>query len=146
MEKGEFSDIRHYLGKTQIQMARLLGVSLKAIQSFEQGFRKVPVHIERQLLFLLAHSESPNKKKSNCWKIRNCPFKKRENCPAWEYKLGHLCWFINGTICDGEALENWQEKMELCRHCEVFLSIFPEELKQALKKNPSKKNRRTVTV
>ena len=123
MEKGEFSDIRHLLGKTQVQMARLLGVSLKAIQSFEQGFRKVPVHIERQLLFLLSHSKSP-KRKSSCWKVKNCPVKKRENCPAWEYRLGHLCWFINGTICDGSIHENWNEKMKICRSCEVFTNMF----------------------
>ncbi|MFH1488783.1 MAG: hypothetical protein ABII06_07765 [Pseudomonadota bacterium] len=42
MTKKEFSIIRGHLGKTQAQMAHLLGVSLKAIQSFEQGFRKVP--------------------------------------------------------------------------------------------------------
>jgi DNA-binding XRE family transcriptional regulator len=132
MEKSEFSDIRRHLGKTQIQMARLLGVSLKAIQSFEQGYRKVPMHVERQLLFLLAHSGSPYKNNTPCWKIKNCPLTKRQNCPAWEYKLGHICWFINGTICDGEAKENWQEKMELCRNCEIFLSMLPEELRSPL--------------
>ena len=129
MDKSEFSDMRRYLGKTQIQMARLLGVSLKAIQSFEQGYRKVPVHIERQLLFLLAHSGSSNQKNTPCWKVKDCPLKKRENCPAWEYNLGHMCWFINGTICDGEARESWNEKMELCRHCEIFQSMLPEELR-----------------
>ena len=53
MDKKEFSQIRHHLGKTQRQMAQLLGTSPKAIQSFEQGWRNVPVHIERQALFLM---------------------------------------------------------------------------------------------
>jgi DNA-binding XRE family transcriptional regulator len=35
--KKEFSTVRQYLAKTHNQMAQLLGVSLKAIQSFEQG-------------------------------------------------------------------------------------------------------------
>ena len=48
MNKKEFSQIRNQLGKTQMQMAQLLGVSLKAIQSFEQGWREIPVHAERQ--------------------------------------------------------------------------------------------------
>jgi DNA-binding XRE family transcriptional regulator len=53
MDKTEFSQIRHRLGKTQAQIAQLLGVSPKAIQSFEQGWRNIPTHVERQLLFLL---------------------------------------------------------------------------------------------
>jgi hypothetical protein len=36
------------LGKTQKQMARLLGISIRTIQSYEQGLRKIPVHTERQ--------------------------------------------------------------------------------------------------
>ena len=58
MEKKQFSEIRRHLGKTQLQMAQLLGISLKAIQSFEQGWRNIPVHIERQVLFLLASKKS----------------------------------------------------------------------------------------
>ena len=42
--KKESSAARQYLGKTQSQMAQVLGVSLKAIQSFEQGWRNIPVH------------------------------------------------------------------------------------------------------
>jgi len=36
MEKQEFAEIRIHLGKTQKQLAQLLGISLKAITSFEQ--------------------------------------------------------------------------------------------------------------
>jgi DNA-binding XRE family transcriptional regulator len=39
MESNEFSGIRKYLGKTQSELAGLLCVSTKAIQSFEQGWR-----------------------------------------------------------------------------------------------------------
>ena len=55
VRNSEFSSIRAYLGKTQKELAQLLGTSLKAIQSFEQGWRRIPVHVERQVLFLLAH-------------------------------------------------------------------------------------------
>ena len=61
MDKKEFSQIRQHLGKTQKQMAQLLGTSPKAIQSFEQGWRSVPVHIERQVLFLTALEYSQKK-------------------------------------------------------------------------------------
>ena len=26
----------------------------------------------------------------------------RATCPAWELKVGYLCWFINGRICQGK--------------------------------------------
>lgn len=123
MDKTEFSKIRRSLGKTQIQMAHLLGVSKKGIESFEQGWRNIPVHVERQMLFLLAKRKGGGKSMP-CWVLRNCPGKRKECCPAWEFHSGDLCWFINGTICDGAVQESWQEKMEECRMCTVFQSIF----------------------
>ena len=116
---------RQYLGKTQTQMGQLLGVSLKAIQSFEQGWRDIPVHVERQVLFLLVQKKSPRKKNRPCWVIRKCPVEIRQNCPAWEFQVGHLCWFINGTICQGQVQERWEKKMKICRQCEVFQTQLP---------------------
>jgi DNA-binding XRE family transcriptional regulator len=125
MEKEEFSTARQYLGKTQSQLAQLLGVSVKAIQSFEQGWRNIPIHIERQVLFLLALTKSPHKKVRPCWVIRRCPAKIRQNCPAWKFQARRLCWFINGTICGGKVQESWQKKMTICRQCKVFRAMLP---------------------
>jgi hypothetical protein len=124
MGKKDFSTARQYLGKTQTQMAQLLGVSLKAIESFEQGWRNIPVHIERQVLFLLVQKKSPREKNRPCWVIRKCPKEMKQNCPAWELQVGNLCWFINGTICQGQVQKNWREKMKLCRKCEVFQTLL----------------------
>ena len=125
MGKKEFSRIRLYLGKTQNQMAQLLGISLKAIQSFEQGWRIIPVHTERQVLFLLGLKKSPRQKNRPCWVIRKCPMETKQNCPAWEFQVGNLCWFINGTICQGRKQESWQKKMTMCRQCKVFQAMVP---------------------
>ena len=124
MGKKEFSKIRLYLGKTQSQMAQLLGTSLKAIQSFEQGWRNIPVHIERQVLFLSIMKNSPREKVKPCWVLQTCPMETRRNCPAWEFQSGHLCWFINGTICYGKVQGSWREKMKLCRQCDLFQTLF----------------------
>jgi len=126
MQNRAFSAIRRQLEKTQSQMAQLLGVSLKAIQSFEQGWRKVPVHTERQALFLLSLKKFPRKKERPCWVVRNCPKETRRHCPAWEFQAGHLCWFINGTNCQGYVQDSWPKKMKLCRQCEVFQTMFSE--------------------
>jgi len=73
MDKREFSQIRSGLEKTQDQLAQLLGISIKAVQSFEQGWRNIPVHTERQLLFLLTLKRSHSKGNGPCWVIRKCP-------------------------------------------------------------------------
>ena len=120
MDNKEFGSLRQKLQKTQRQMAELLGTSLKAVQSFEQGWRKVPVHIERQLLFLISTKRVMAKDSRPCWNIRNCSPENRDVCPAWEFQVGHLCWFVNGTFCQGKAQGSWVKKMRVCRTCEVF--------------------------
>ena len=129
MHKKEFLAIRHNLGKTQVQMAQLLGTSLKAVQSFEQGWRNISVPIERQMLFLLAMKVAQNNRLKPCWEIDSCPMEKRQKCPAWEFQSGDLCWFINGTICHGQVQENWKEKIKKCRECDVLRSVL-ENLEQ----------------
>ena len=125
MESKEFSLIRHYLGKTQSQLARLLCVSLKSIQSFEGGWREVPTHAQRQLLVLLSLKRTLNESTKPCWEIKNCPDEWRDNCAAWEFKAGQLCWFINGTFCLGECQDDWENKIKICRQCEVFQAMIP---------------------
>ncbi len=120
MDSKEFGSLRQQLQKTQKEMAELLGTSLKAVQSFEQGWRNVPVHVERHMLFLLTARKGKPNKSPSCWDMRNCSLETREACPAWEFNLGDLCWFINGTICHGKAQGTWVKKMKLCRSCFVF--------------------------
>ena len=51
MKDKDFCSIRKNMGKTQKQMSEILGVSLKAIQSFEQGWRRIPAQLEDSPLF-----------------------------------------------------------------------------------------------
>ncbi len=127
MESQNFKILRARLGKTQKEMAHLLGISIKAIHSYEQGWRKIPHHVERQLLFLVSRTMGPAGNKPNCWDINQCPENKLESCPAWEFRSGDLCWFINGTKCSGQAHTSWDKKMEECRTCDVFLEFFKDE-------------------
>lgn len=120
MDVKEFSALRKKLRKTQKQMAQLLGTSIKAIHSYEQGWRSIPVHVERQLYFLLSRKAGGQNGCEPCWNVRSCPRERREQCPAWEFSTGDLCWLINGTICEGMVHNSWQEKMKCCRSCEVF--------------------------
>jgi DNA-binding XRE family transcriptional regulator len=128
MESDQFKSIRAKLEKTQKEIAQLLGVSIKAIHSYEQGWRKIPHHVERQLLFLLFKTyHKQGRPLDKCWDILGCPDRVQKTCPAWEFNAGDLCWFINGTKCSGNARSSWNEKMEKCQKCKVFKSIFQTE-------------------
>ena len=121
MDSETFSTIRAKIGKTQKSLAELLGVSLKAVQSYEQGWRSIPIHVERQLYFLLINQRSDDQtKRKDCWTIKKCDRKKE--CPAWEFQAGHMCWFLSGTLCACTANLNWKEKMSVCRNCELLTS------------------------
>ena len=105
-------------------MAELLGTSLKAIHSYEQGWRTVPVHVERQVYFLMSRLAKKRKATKACWVIKKCSQEQKRSCPAWEFSSGDLCWFINGTVCEGTVQKDWKEKMKICRSCEVFSYIL----------------------
>ena len=123
MTREEFSLARKKLGKTQKALAELVGVSLKAVQSYEQGWRAVPLHVERQVYFLLLNKrQSTSIKRKDCWSRKKCDQKK--NCPAWEFQAGHLCWFLNGTQCECTAHKDLKDKMQICRECEVLASLL----------------------
>jgi len=125
MNSREFKRLRKTLGKNQRQMAQLLAVSLKAVHSYEQGWRTVPPAVARQMYFL-ASRLWPAEDRRPCWDVTACPEERKVNCPAWEFRCGDICWFVNGTLCDGTALKTWADKMLICRDCEMFAARFPD--------------------
>ncbi len=118
----DFTNTRKKLGRTQKELARLLGVSLKAIHSYEQGWRPIPAHIERQLYFLLSSKKGIPHNAIPCWERQKCNCK--EQCPAWEFQCGHLCWFICGTLCQCAQATDVKKKLEICRECEILKSLL----------------------
>ena len=133
MDSKEFNYFRKKLNKTQRQMAQLLGTSLKAIHSYEQGWRSVPPSVERQIFFLVSRIAENSKRAKPCWAVKKCSPNQKARCPAREFKAGNLCWFINGTICEGSVQKNWKEKMKICRSCEVFPTYFKVNRRSCLR-------------
>jgi DNA-binding XRE family transcriptional regulator len=123
MNNKEFSSFRKALNKTQKQVAELLGTSIKAVHSYEQGWRKVPAHVERQLIFLISRMRGGFNEQKPCWRINKCPPERKKRCPTWEFNAGKLCWLINGTMCKGVIQKDWREKMDICRSCGVLKSL-----------------------
>jgi hypothetical protein len=120
MDSIEFISFRVLLDKTQEQLAELIGVSVRAVRSYEQGWRTIPAYVERQMIFLVYLLNGSGKVHRPCYIVKKCSKERKINCPTWQYKLGALCWMINGTICEGTPQHNWQEKITICRSCEVL--------------------------
>ena len=124
MQSEEFKTVRRVLGKTQNQLAQILCSSVKTIQSFEQGWRNISAHTEREMLLLLSLKTHQGGTTRVCWNIINCPSEQKDNCIVWELKAGHLCWFVSGTCCQGRVERSWDKKIEICRSCEVYQAMF----------------------
>ncbi len=122
MIKEEFRQVRKKLGKTQKQLSELLGISLKTIHSYEQGWRTIPLHIERQIYFLLIHQQGKKNDLQPCWEQKACTIKK--DCPAWEFNLGEFCWFLCGTL--GSSADDLSQKntLERCKRCEILTALL----------------------
>ncbi len=63
----------------------------------------------------------------NCWEIKECGREKGGcneeelgECIASKKRLGHSCWAIAGTLCDGKASGTYAQKIEYCVFCEVY--------------------------
>lgn len=124
MTPVEFVALRKKLAKTQRGMAVILGMSLKAVHSYEQGWRTIPAHVERQMLFLLSCKTPGWRNGKQCWTIMKCPAEQRAGCPVWEFRAGRMCWMINGTYCRGKVQKDWKSKMRICRECDVMKALF----------------------
>jgi len=121
MKKDTFVHIRKKLNKTQREMANLLGISIKTVESYEQGLRNIPVNVERIVYFLFFKLNMDKfNEKARCWENKKCPSHIRENCVAWVAKEGFFCWFLTGKSCVREKLLS-SKSSENCFECSFFL-------------------------
>ena len=118
MSGEEFAACRRRLERTQQEFAQWLGVSAKAVQAYEQGWRAIPAHAERQVYVLLAGQRKG--RLVPCWRVLECPRERRAKCPAWLVSRGENCWSVTGTLCEGRAAGSWARKVDRCRRCRVF--------------------------
>jgi hypothetical protein len=120
--------VRQELGRSQKEMAELLGVSAKAVQSYEQGWRHMPPHVEQHVLFqAILHRHPDLRKIPRCWSLNKCSTEIRKRCPSAKLKLPGLCWFITGTLCHGKPGGSWAAKRESCLECKVMESLLKSD-------------------
>jgi transcriptional regulator with XRE-family HTH domain len=110
------------MGRTQRQMADLLGVSLKSVESYEQGRRHIPANIQRILYFMLFKANWQRIGRGRpCWIDRKCPDSVRADCLAWITREGLFCWFLTGKLCRS-AKEQSRGAPSSCFECDFFKS------------------------
>lgn len=108
---------------SQKEVAAHLGVSLKAVESYEQGWRPVPANIERLLYFLLFKLNSGALEGLEpCWTARACPPERQKGCSARLSNDGHYCWFLTGKVCSPPWIE--EGGAQACRACTFFLDLL----------------------
>ena len=121
IDLAEIRAIRAVLGKSQREMAQLLGISIRAVQSYEQGWRPVPPTVQRLagvlLMTIRRHGRPAG---APCWKVRDCPPVDRADCFAYEIRAGELCWALTGTRCGEKDHPQWEKKIHHCMDCSVM--------------------------
>ncbi|MFC1529668.1 helix-turn-helix domain-containing protein [Gemmatimonadota bacterium] len=119
--------IRKSLTLSQSELAGLIGVSERTIQSCEQGWRNPGQAVEKSaLLLLMARRHGADLEKYRCWDSINCTDEERANCLVHQSHQGHVCWLLSGNLCRGHHLRTWDDKKEACFECPFFLELLPE--------------------
>jgi hypothetical protein len=119
--KFALASIRKLIGKSQRDMGRLLGISTRSVQSYEQGWRAAPVYVMKLAAFFLALKQrkvTPRRKP--CWMILKCQPLQRDQCLAHQLDAGDLCWLATGNRSCGREHSSWESKLEACRGCPVM--------------------------
>ena len=118
--------VRDQLGKSQSQMARLLGVSTRAVQSYEQGWRKTPSLVaQRAALVLYLSRRNELGEMPPCWEVRGCPPEEQEQCPTHEMGAGDLCWMLPSSRCKSSGAAAPDKQLVECEACPVMQRWLP---------------------
>ena len=121
--------VREELGFSQAELAALLGVSPRTVQSSEQGWRNPSAAVEKSaLLLLLAKRHGAAFSAHRCWETMGCSEEERRECLAFLTHQGHLCWLLSGNVCHGKRLTCWEEKKIACMKCRFFRELLPDGL------------------
>jgi DNA-binding XRE family transcriptional regulator len=116
--------VRGELGVSQSQLADLVGVSVRTVQSCEQRWRGPSVALEKSLLLLLlAFRNGEEFGQQVCYEAVHPKPGACDQCLARRSGQTHLCWLFSGNTCQGKRLHSWAEKKAACGEC-PFLHLL----------------------
>ena len=114
-----FRALRECLGMTQAGASRSLGISTKAVESYEQGWRRVPEHALRHLLTLLALRQRYEWNGVPCWEQMHCDESLRHQCTSFRISGGRFCWLVASNDCQRSRQGNVKGVLN-CLNCPVL--------------------------
>ena len=118
--------VRMELELSQSELADLIGVSTRTVQSCEQAWRKPGPAVEKALIVLLmAHRLGADLGHHHCWEVLGCSAQSRRQCFVFRCRQGQICWLLSGNLCQGKRLRTWREKKSVCLRCPFFLELLP---------------------
>ncbi len=116
--------VRDKLGLSQSQLASVLGVSPRAVQSYEQGWRKPPQPFVTQLMTVLAlHAGHPDHF-TPCWSLTGCQDMQLRTCRAVTVGRGSFCWLLAGRACGKNKAEGRASGEIPCIGCAVMTNLL----------------------
>ncbi len=118
-ELCDLPTIRKSLGLSQSEFSKLLGLSIRAVQSYEQGWRPTPPYVQKMAATLLYLNWRKTCKNARpCWKVNDCDPARRAGCQAYQMRAGDLCWLL-GQTCKHGSGRSADQKLHACRACPV---------------------------
>lgn len=111
--------LREALAWTQAEAAYFLGVSKKAVESYEQGWRKPPRSVCKQMLTLLALQRGYPGDFKPCWEVCHCTPAVRDACFSGRKMGGRFCWLTSTANCH-HHLDGASREQACCFHCPVI--------------------------
>jgi DNA-binding transcriptional regulator YiaG len=118
-----FVAMRTRLGLTQAEAARMLGISRKAVESYEQGWRSVPRSVFNELITILAVRNTGGSGARPCWQIVRCSPAARSQCLAFRVTQGRLCWVVGQATCE-RAVRAGPHGLAACLECPVVRRLM----------------------
>jgi DNA-binding XRE family transcriptional regulator len=124
-DRPDLKAIREELRISQATLASYLGVSVRTVQSCEQGWRCPGEAVKKALLLLLiTYRRREELAELHCWDYIKCLDEQRERCLVYQSRQGHLCWFLLGNQCSRQPNRGWKEKREMCHRCTFFQMLI----------------------
>ncbi|MFO1522672.1 MAG: hypothetical protein U1F77_10655 [Kiritimatiellia bacterium] len=113
-----FHCLREAMGWTRQETASILGLSRKAVESYELAWRKVPDRVWKQALTVAAIQRKYPLGTQPCWELTHCRDEVRESCLCRKLTDGRFCW-MTVTKCCRLSLRGEEMGFKQCLSCPV---------------------------
>ena len=113
-----FHCLREAMGWSRVETAAILGLSRKAVESYELAWRKVPDRVWKQALTVAAIQRKYPLGTLPCWELTQCHEEVSATCLCRKLTDGRFCW-MTVTKCCRQARRGEDMGFKQCLSCPV---------------------------